>query len=134
MARHTGEDFVAVESIAITSVLALQSTCQNGSEFDAPQPDCFSAHDNATLSEEIFDISMAEIEAIAEPDCVGDDIWWEPMALISVHPLIPGISADYLGITLSWTIRATGGGSNYYFARGRSEGNQPSPPPPDGLV
>jgi hypothetical protein len=34
---------------------------------------------------QIFDITMAEIEAIAEPDCVGDDVGWESVALLGFH-------------------------------------------------
>jgi len=33
------------------------------------------ADSGATLSEEIFDISMAEIESIAEPHRAADDFW-----------------------------------------------------------
>ena len=33
------------------------------------------ADGDASFSQKIFDISVAEIEAIVEPDSVGDDIW-----------------------------------------------------------
>ena len=38
--------------------------------------------------QEIFNIPVAEIEAIVEPDSVADDIWRESVALICIHPQI----------------------------------------------
>ena len=43
------------------------------------------ADDDAALGQEIFDISMAQIESIVEPDGVGDDIGRKSVALISIH-------------------------------------------------
>ena len=40
----------------------------------------------------IFNISVTGIEAIAEPDGIGNDIGWESMALVCVHPPILAIS------------------------------------------
>jgi hypothetical protein len=35
---------------------------------------------------------MAEIEAVVEPDCVGDDVGWEAVSLISIHSLILSVT------------------------------------------
>ena len=37
--------------------------------------------------------SMAEIEAVVEPDSVRNDIWWESAAFIDIHWRILPISA-----------------------------------------
>jgi hypothetical protein len=44
------EDFINVEGIAVTSVLALHSSGVNGSEFDTPEADRFAAEDNSSFS------------------------------------------------------------------------------------
>ena len=33
---------------------------------------------------------VAQIEAIVEPDCVRDDIWWESVTFVRIHwPILP---------------------------------------------
>ena len=49
------EDFIDEEGVAIASMLSFQSAGIDGSEFDAPEADCFSADDDAALGKEIFD-------------------------------------------------------------------------------
>ena len=88
MARHTGEYFIDVEGIAVASVLSLQAKGVDYAELDAPKADRFATDDDASLSQEILDISMAEVKAIVEPDSIGDDIWWKSVALVCVHSLI----------------------------------------------
>ena len=85
------EDFIDVEGIAVASVLSFQSAGVNGSELDAPEADRFSTDGNASLSQEIFDIPVAEIESVVEPDGVGNDIWREAVALIGVSSPILSI-------------------------------------------
>jgi hypothetical protein len=51
----------------------------------------FAADGDATLSEEILDIPVAEIEAIVEPDCVAYDIGRESVTLIGIHHQILSI-------------------------------------------
>ena len=85
MVRHTGEDFVDEEGIAVTSVLTFQSPGVNGTEFYASKTDCLSADGDASFSEEIFDITVAEIETIIEPDRVTDDIWRESVPFVCIH-------------------------------------------------
>ena len=37
---------------------------------------------DAALGEQSFDIVMAEIEPVVQPDGVGDDLGWEAMATV----------------------------------------------------
>jgi hypothetical protein len=46
------------------------------------------------LSQEIFDIPVAEVESIVEPDGVGNDIRRESVALICSHRPILAILAN----------------------------------------
>jgi hypothetical protein len=86
------EDLIDEESVAVASVFSFQSARINGSEFDTPKSDCFSTDGDVSFGEEVFDISMAEVEAIIEPDGVGNDVRWESVALVCVHPSILSIS------------------------------------------
>ena len=88
------EDFIDMEGIAVASVFAFQPASINGTELDAPETDRFSGYSDVSLSQEIFDITVAEIESIIEPDGVGNDIWGEPVTFIGIHrPILP-ISAS----------------------------------------
>jgi hypothetical protein len=79
------EDFINKESITITSVALLQSSGVYSTEYNVPQPDGFIADRDSALSEKVFDISVAQIEAIIEPDSVADDIGWKSVAFICIH-------------------------------------------------
>ena len=57
-------------------------------ELDAPQSDGFAADSNTSLGEKIFNIAMAEVEALVEPDCVRNNSWREAMPFGCVHLLI----------------------------------------------
>jgi len=84
------EDFIDEEGITVTSVFPFQALYIFGTELDAPQPDGFVADDDSSLGQEVLDVSVTEIEAIVEPDSVGNDIWWESVAFVCVHsPILP---------------------------------------------
>jgi hypothetical protein len=51
----------------------------------------FPADYDATFSQQIFNISMAETESVVEPDRVTDDVGWEPVPFVSIHPPILSI-------------------------------------------
>ena len=51
MVRHTGEDFIDVEGIAVASVLSLQPSSVYSSEFDTPEADGFAADCDASLGQ-----------------------------------------------------------------------------------
>ena len=82
------KNFIDVEGIAVASVLPLQSPSVNSSELDAPQPDRLPGDENTPFSEQIFDISVAQVESVVEPDGIADDVRWESVALVGVHGLI----------------------------------------------
>ena len=75
LAVDLDEYFIDVEGITVALVLSLQSSSVYRSEFDTPQPDGFIADSDASFCQEIFDITVAEIESIVEPNCVADDVW-----------------------------------------------------------
>ena len=93
MVRHTGEDFVDIEGVAVSSVLSLQPLCIQGAKFDAPESDRFPSDDNASFCEKVFDIAVAQIETIVEPNCVRNGIWRESVSYIGIHWPILSISA-----------------------------------------
>jgi hypothetical protein len=59
LVRHTGEDFIDVEGIAVAWVFSVQSSSIETAKFDTPKADRFAAHGDATFSEEILDIPVA---------------------------------------------------------------------------
>ena len=69
------KDFIDVEGVAVASVLAFQPAGINGSEFDAPEADRFAADGDTSLSEKVFYVTVAEVEAVIKPDSVTDDVW-----------------------------------------------------------
>jgi hypothetical protein len=51
MVRHTGEDFIDEECVAITTMSPLQSFGIFGSKLYTPQPDRLSTDDDSSFSE-----------------------------------------------------------------------------------
>ncbi len=88
LATNLHKNFVDVEGITKPSMLSLQSSGIFRSEFDTPKPDRFVTDGDTALGKEILNISLAEIEAIEEPDSIRNDIWRESMAFVCVHPQI----------------------------------------------
>jgi len=62
------EDFVDVESVTIASVFSLQAAGINGAKFDTPQTNCFATNCYTSFSEQMLNISMAQVESVVEPD------------------------------------------------------------------
>ncbi len=58
----------------------------------------FPADYDATFSQQIFNISMAETKSVVEPDCVTDDVGREPVPFVNIYPLIPSIQRVNLAI------------------------------------
>ena len=85
------ENLIDVEGVAISTVLALQPSRVDGAELDAPEADRFPSDDDPALSQKIFDIPVAQVEAIVEPDSIGNDIRRESVAFIGVHTPILAI-------------------------------------------
>jgi hypothetical protein len=76
MVRHTGEAFINVESVTVASVFSLKPSGVKRSGFDTPQADRFPGKDDVSFGQDIFDIAVTEVEAIVEPDGIGNDIGW----------------------------------------------------------
>jgi len=51
LATDIDEDLINEESIAVASVLSLQSAGINGTEFDAPEANCFATDGDTALSQ-----------------------------------------------------------------------------------
>ena len=98
MVRHTGEDFVNVESVAKAAVLSPQSPRVDCSELDAPETNRFAADDDSSFGQDIFDVAVTEVESIVEPDCVTNDIWRKPVTFICVHHQIISFPAFNLSV------------------------------------
>jgi hypothetical protein len=82
------EYFIDVEGIAIASVFSLQSSSVQGTDFNAPEANGFATDCDASFSEKVFNIAVAEVESIIEPDGIGNHIWWESVSLVGIHPEI----------------------------------------------
>ena len=79
------EDFIDVECVAVALVSALQSTGVIGPKLDAPESDGLMADCDTTFGQDIFDITVAQIESVVEPDSMTDDIWRKSMANVSIR-------------------------------------------------
>ena len=66
-------------------MFALQSIVVQGPKLDAPQTDGFVTDGYSAFSKKTFNITMAQIESIVEPDCVADDIVREPVTFVGIH-------------------------------------------------
>ena len=94
LAIDLDENLVDVKGVALALMLLFQAPGLFGSKVDAPEPDGLVADDDATFSQEIFDIPVAEVEAITEPDRVTDDCRRKPVTSVSIHGPILAISAS----------------------------------------
>ena len=45
----------------------------------------YGARSYATLGQQVFNISMTEIESKIKPDSVADDIGWKPVMFVYIH-------------------------------------------------
>jgi hypothetical protein len=80
-------------------MLSPQSSSIESTKIDTPEPDGLPTDSDASLGQQIFDISVVQIESIVKPDCIANDIGCEPVALVGIHwPILP-ISASLLGNT-----------------------------------
>lgn len=87
------EDFIDVKGVAIAAMFSPESAGVHGTKLDAPEANCFSADSNASLRQEIFNISVAQVESEVKPDSIADDIRWESVTFVSIHPPILAILA-----------------------------------------
>jgi hypothetical protein len=99
LAVDPDQDSIDVARIAIATALSLRSSDIARAELDAPQSVGFAADRNTMLGENIINIAMAAIEAIVEPDCVRNDVWWKAMAFVCFHRPILTSLANKIGRT-----------------------------------
>jgi hypothetical protein len=66
------------KSTSVTSVCLFQTLGEAGSELDTPETDRFVAYGYTALGQQIFNISMAKVEPVVEPDCIADDFGGPP--------------------------------------------------------
>jgi hypothetical protein len=72
--------FVQVPLVAASRMAPMQLACQQWAELAAPEPDGLITDLDAPLGEQLFDIAMAEREAVVQPHSVSDDLGWETVA------------------------------------------------------
>ena len=88
------EYLINVERVAEASVFSFQSSTVYSTEFDAPETDRLSADGDASLGQKVFNVAVAKIESIVEPDGITDDVAWKSVSLISIHLPILAIWAS----------------------------------------
>ena len=79
------EDLIDVEGVTVATMFTLQSSGVKRSELDAPQADRFSGERDTSFSQDIFDVPVAEVEAIVEQDSIGNNIWREAVTFIGIY-------------------------------------------------
>jgi hypothetical protein len=85
LAADLHKDFIDQEGVTIASMFFLHAADVQTTEFDAPKTNASTADSDTSFSEEVFDIPMAQIESVVEPDCVVDDVGRESVPLVSIH-------------------------------------------------
>ncbi|GEM_PF-1178854 len=75
LAVDLDENLVDEEGVAVAAMFSLQPLGIEGTKLDTPKTNRLTADDDASLGHEIFTISVARIESVVKPDCVGNDIW-----------------------------------------------------------
>ena len=94
LAINLHEYFIDEKGVAVTPVSTLQAPGKCASKLDAPEADGFITDCDASFGEDIFNIPLAELESIVEPDCAGNAIWRKSVALVCIHAPILAISAS----------------------------------------
>ena len=79
------KDLVDIERISESSVFASQSSRELWSELDAPEADRLEADRDTPFGQQVFNISVAHIESVIQPEGVADDAGWETVALVVIH-------------------------------------------------
>ena len=74
-------------------MFSFQPAGVNGAELNAPKTDRFTTDSNASLGQQIFDVPVAQIEAIVEQHCVGNDVRRKSVSFIDIHSPILSASA-----------------------------------------
>ena len=79
------EDLIDEERIAIAPMLSFQSSGVYCSKLDAPKTYCFATDCDTALRQKVFDISVAQIEAMVKPNGITDNVGRESMSFVCIH-------------------------------------------------
>ena len=82
-ALYLYEDLVQVPCVTKTTLPTLQSPSVFRPELNAPKSDRFVRNRDASLSEQLFDVSKAHAKSVVEPDGVADDFRWKSIAVVA---------------------------------------------------
>ena len=82
------EYLINLERIAIAPMISLQPHGVLRSELDTPQPDRFVADSDTSLGQQIFDVSVAQVEAVVDPHRLTDNLRWKSVSFVCIHLLI----------------------------------------------
>ena len=64
-----------------------ETTSVSITKFDTPESDGFVADSDTSFREQIFDITIAQVESLVEPHRVTDDVGRKPVTLIKYSSL-----------------------------------------------
>ncbi len=79
------EYFIHAEGASEALMFSFQSPGIFCAELDAPEPNALIADGDSSLGEQVFNITMTEIESVVQPDCLADDFGGESMTLVCIH-------------------------------------------------
>jgi hypothetical protein len=79
------EHLVDIAGITVAQMARLQAPGIQTTELGAPEANSLVADSDATLSQNILDVSAAQIKPAVEPYCIGNDVGRESMNLVGVH-------------------------------------------------
>jgi len=66
-------------------VSLFESTCVSSAKLDAPKSDGLVADTNAAFGKQVFDVTIALVESMIEPNGVTDDIGRKSVTFLSIH-------------------------------------------------
>jgi hypothetical protein len=78
------EDFIQMPLVTQPRTTAPQLIGLPSAELVAPLANRFICHRETACKQQLFDITITQVETAVEPDRVADDLDWEAMVLIAV--------------------------------------------------
>jgi hypothetical protein len=54
----------------------------------------FPADRDASFGQEVFDIAVAKVETVVQPDSIADDVGWKSMTLVCIHGQVLAVLAS----------------------------------------
>ena len=77
------QELIQVPGVAQATFSPLELSSVLSTKLPRPLSDGLVGHDDAALSQEIFDISEAQTESVVEPNSVADDLGREPVSAVA---------------------------------------------------